>query len=36
MNTKIFCNSVDYKINDKTLEKYFLKFEKCIQGLRYI
>ena len=36
MNTKIFPDSADHKINDKTLEKYFLKFEKCIQGLRYI
>jgi len=23
MNSKIFCTSVDYKINDKTLEKYY-------------
>ena len=36
MNTIIFYDSVDYKINDKILKKNFLKFKKCIRGLRYI
>jgi len=31
MNTKIFCDSADHKINDKALEKTFLNFKNVFE-----